>query len=232
MNKIEEIKKDFGLFAKDKCRVNPLILNDYIKSFYNGGYINPTIIEERALNVTQLDVFSKLMMDRILFLGAEINSDVCNILNSQLLYLDSIGDSDIKLYINSPGGEVYSGLAVYDVMNFISSDVSTYCMGMCASMGAILLSSGTKGKRYSLPHGRIMIHQPSGGTGRAQASDIEIIANQIKKDKKELYDILALNTGQSYDVIERDADRDCWKTAYEAKEYGIIDTVIGIIDNK
>ena len=223
---MNNLHKDYCLFANDKCKVNPNTLHDYVNKTFNYGYINPTIIEERALNVTQLDVFSKLMMDRILFLGTEINSDVCNIINSQLLYLDSIGDSDIKLYINSPGGEVYSGLAVYDVMNFISSEVQTYCMGMCASMGAVLLSSGAKGKRYSLPHGKIMIHQPSGGTGRAQASDIEIIADQIKKDKKELYEILSLNTGQSYDVIERDADRDCWKNAYEAMDYGLIDKVI------
>lgn len=226
MNNLSKLNNDYTLFAKSKCNINSNTLSDYKNHLYTYGYINPTIIEERALNVTQLDVFSKLMMDRILFLGTEINADVCNILNSQLLYLDSIGDGDIKLYINSPGGEIYSGLAVYDVMNTISSNIETYCMGMCASMGAILLSSGTKGKRYSLPHGRIMIHQPSGGTGMAQASDIEIVANQIKRDKKELYDILVLNTGQSYETIEKDADRDCWKTAYEAKEYGIIDSVI------
>lgn len=221
------INKDYASFARSKCGINSNLLHDYTSKIYGGyGYINPTIIEERTLNVTQLDVFSKLMMERILFLGTEINSDVCNILNSQLLYLDSIGDSDIKLYINSPGGEVYSGLAVYDVMNFISSEIQTYCMGTCASMGAVLLSSGAKGKRYSLPHGKIMIHQPSGGTGRAQASDIEIIAEQIKKDKTELYEILSKNTGQPYNVIEKDADRDCWKTANEAKEYGLIDTVI------
>lgn len=221
------IENDFKSFAKDKFGISSLKLHDYASYISNGNYINPTIIEERQLNIAQLDVFSRLMMDRILFLGTEINSDVCNIINSQLLYLDSIGNGSIKLYINSPGGDVYSGLAVYDVMNFIKSNVETYCIGMCASMAAILLSSGMKGKRYSLPHGKIMIHQPSGGTGgRAQASDIEIVANEIKKCKSELYEILSKNTGQPYDVIEKDSDRDCWKTANEAKEYGLIDTVI------
>lgn len=225
MNKIE---RDYNLFARTVCNIPSTNLESYKRFVNRGNYINPTIIEERQLNIAQLDVFSRLMMDRILFLGTSIDSDVCNIINSQLLYLDSIGSGDIKLYINSPGGDVYSGLAVYDIMNFIKSDVETYCIGMCASMGAVLLSSGAKGKRYSLPHGKIMIHQPSGGTGgMAQASDIEIVANEIKKCKSELYDILAKNTGQTYDTIEKDADRDCWKTANEAKDYGLIDIVIG-----
>lgn len=222
----DKLDKDFAFFARDKYNIPTTTLDGYKKIYNNGSYINPTIIEERQLNIAQLDVFSRLMMDRILFLGTVINSDVCNIINSQLMYLDSIGSTNIKLYINSPGGEVDSGLATYDIMNFISSDVETYCMGMCASMGAVLLSSGAKGKRYSLPHGKIMIHQPIGGTGRAQASDIEIVANEIKKCKNELYNILSLNTGQPIRIIERDADRDCWKTAIEAKEYGLIDTVI------
>ena len=215
--------KDYSKFASSNCGVNPLTLNDYAKT--QDVYLNPTIIEERKLNVAQMDVFSRLMMDRILWLNTEVDADVMNILNSQLLYLDSISDDDISLYINSPGGSVVAGLSTYDIMNYINSDVATYCMGMSASMGAVLLSSGTKGKRYSLPHGEILIHQPMGGA-KGQASDILIAAEQIRKCKDTLYGILSQNTGKSIEDITKDADRDFWMTPDEAKEYGIIDEII------
>lgn len=215
--------KDYSKFASSNCGVNPLALNDYAKT--QDLYLNPTIIEERKLNVAQMDVFSRLMMDRILWLNTEVDADVMNILNSQLLYLDSLSDDDISLYINSPGGSVVAGLSTYDIMNYINSDVATYCMGMSASMGAVLLSSGTKGKRYSLPHGEILIHQPMGGA-KGQASDILIAAEQIRKCKDTLYGILSQNTGKSIEEITKDADRDFWMTPDEAKEYGIIDEII------
>jgi ATP-dependent Clp protease protease subunit len=214
---------DYAKFAKSNCGVSSSVLDSYTK--HQDIHLNPTIIEERKLNVAQMDVFSRLMMDRILWLNTEVNSDVVNILNSQLLYLDSVSDDDISLYINSPGGSVVDGLSTYDIMNFINSDVATYCMGMSASMGAVLLSSGTKGKRYSLPHGEILIHQPLGGA-KGQASDILIAAEQIKKCKDTLYGILSSNTGKSVEEITRDADRDFWMTPAEAKEYGLIDEIV------
>lgn len=220
---MDRMFKDYSKFASSNCGVNPLALNDYAKT--QDLYLNPTIIEERKLNVAQMDVFSRLMMDRILWLNTEVDADVMNILNSQLLYLDSISDDDISLYINSPGGSVVAGLSTYDIMNYINSDVATYCMGMSASMGAVLLSSGTKGKRYSLPHGEILIHQPMGGA-KGQASDILIAAEQIRKCKDTLYGILSQNTGKSVEEITKDADRDFWMTPDEAKEYGIIDEII------
>ena len=189
------------------------------------GYINPTILEERQLNVTQMDVFSRLMMERIIFLGTGIDADVANIVNAQMLYLSSLsGDEDITLNINSPGGEVYSGLAIIDTMNFINNDIQTVCMGMAASMGAVILSSGTKGKRGALKHSRVMIHQPLGGT-RGQASDILIEAEQIKLVKDELCKMLADNSGQSFEKVIADCDRDHWLTANEALEYGLIDKI-------
>lgn len=200
-------------------------LDGYSKYAIKNGYLNPTILEERALNVIGIDIFSRLMLERILFLGTEIDSDTSNIINSQLLYLNSIGDDDIKLYINSPGGSVNAGLAIYDTMNIIQSDVSTYCMGMAASMGAVLVSSGAKGKRWAMPHGEIMIHQPMGGA-QGQASDIFIEAEQIRKCQTTLYNILAENTGKTFDDIKRDADRDKWFDANEAKNYGLIDEII------
>lgn len=190
------------------------------------GYQNPYILEERQLNVTQMDVFSRLMMDRIIFFGTEVTSETCNIVNAQLLFLDSVDpDKDISLYINSPGGEVYAGLGVVDTMNTISSCVSTICTGMAASMGAVLLVSGEKGKRFGLPHSRVMIHQPLGGT-RGQASDIEIEAREILKLKNELYQIISDGSGQPFDKVWADSDRDYWMTAEEAKNYGMIDKVI------
>ena len=195
------------------------------RSLYS-SYISPTIIEERQLNIAQMDVFSRLMMDRILFLGCPIDDDAANIVQAQLLFLESVDpDKDIQIYINSPGGSVTAGLGIYDTMQLISCDVATICTGMAASMGAVLLTAGQKGKRSALPHSRVMIHQPLGGV-EGQASDIEITAKQIVKTKRELYDILSLHSGAPLKKIEKDADRDYWMTAQEAVEYGLIDEVL------
>ena len=197
---------------------------DSMASKYN--WLNPYILEERQLNVTQLDIFSRLMMDRILFFGTEVNADTANIAVSQLLYLDNLEPGkDILMYINSPGGEVYSGYSILDTMDFIESPVGTTCTGMAASMGAVLLLCGEKGKRSALKHSRVMIHQPLGGCS-GQASDIEIEAREILKLRKELNEMIADKTGQSLEVINKDTDRDHWLTAEEAKAYGIIDEVI------
>ena len=191
------------------------------------NYVSPTIIEERHLNVAAMDVFSRLMMDRIIFLGAPIYDEAANIIQAQLLFLQSVdADKDIQLYINSPGGSVSAGLGIYDTMQLVSCDVATICTGMAASMGAVLLTAGAAGKRSALPHSRVMIHQPLGGV-QGQASDIEITAREIAKTKRELYEILSAHSGKSIDIIERDADRDYWLTAAEAAEYGLIDKVIG-----
>lgn len=190
------------------------------------SYMNPYILEERQLNVAQMDVFSRLMMDRIIFFGTEFTPETCNTVNAQLLFLDSVDPGkEISIYINSPGGSVYDGLAVIDTMGMITSPVSTICTGMAASMGAMLLVSGEKGRRMALPHSRVMIHQPLGGC-RGQASDIEIEATEIRKIKDELYQILSTRTGQPLEKIWKDADRDYWMTAQEAKDYGMIDNVL------
>lgn len=190
------------------------------------SYMNPYILEERQLNVAQMDVFSRLMMDRIIFFGTEFTPETCNTVNAQLLFLDSVDPGkEISIYINSPGGSVYDGLSVIDTIELIKSPVSTICTGMAASMGAMLLVSGEKGKRMALPHSRVMIHQPLGGC-RGQASDIEIEATEIRKIKDELYKILSDRTGQPLDKIWKDADRDYWMTASEAKDYGMIDQVL------
>lgn len=191
--------------------------------YFNNGFISPTITEERKLNVAQMDVFSRLMMDRIIFIGSDIDSNLANIVNAQLLFLDSINHNEITIYINSPGGSVYDGLAIYDTIHMINSPVRTVCIGLAASMASILLSCGSK--RCALPHSRIMIHQPLGGV-KGQASDILITANEITKLKEELNQILATKTGKALDQIYKDADRDYWMTAEEAKEYGIIDEII------
>lgn len=189
-------------------------------------YISPTIIEERQLNIASMDVFSRLMMDRIIFLGVGINDYVANIVQAQLLFLESTdAKKDIQIYINSPGGSVYAGLGIYDTMQFINPDVATICTGMAASMGAVLMCAGTKGKRTALKHARVMIHQPMGGA-QGQASDIEITAREIQKLKKELYDIIALHSGQTYERVEADSDRDYWMTSEEAKAYGMVDEVL------
>lgn len=190
------------------------------------GYISPTIIEERQLNVASMDVFSRLMMDRIIFLGVPIDDTVANIIQAQLLFLESVDSSkDIQIYLNTPGGSVYAGLGIYDTMQYISPDVATICTGMAASMGAVLLCAGKEGKRTALKHARILIHQPMGGA-EGQASDIEITAREIQKLKKELYDIIALHSRQTYEKIWQDADRDYWMTADEAKSYGMIDEIL------
>ena len=190
------------------------------------SYINPTIIEERQLNVAQMDVFSRLMMDRVIFLGTEVNDYTANVIQAQLLYLDSTDPGkDISIYINSPGGSVYAGLGIYDTMQYVASDVSTLCTGMAASMAAVLLVSGEKGKRFALRHSRVMIHQPMGGA-QGQASDIEITAREIRKLKDELYNIISEHSGQPFEKVERDSDRDYWMTSQEALDYGMIDRIL------
>ena len=191
----------------------------------SGGYISPTILEERQLNVTQMDVFSRLMMDRVIFLGTEVNDYTANVIQAQLLYLDSVdSERDIHLYLNTPGGSVYAGLGIYDTMQFVSAKVSTICTGLAASMGAILLVAGEKGMRAALPHSRVMIHQPLGGI-QGQASDIEITAKEILKLKDELYQILSEHSGRTIESIRQDADRDHWMSAQEALDYGMIDRI-------
>ena len=200
-------------------------LDGYNKYIVKNGIISPTILEERSLNVIGLDIFSRLQYDRILFLGTVIDEDVANIINAQLLYLNSIGDDDIKMFINSPGGSCIDGLAIYDVMNFVTPDISTYCMGMCASMASILVSSGTKGKRYILPNGEVMIHQLRGGSQGVMA-DMKIDVAHAEQTQNKLYNILAKNTGKTFAQIEKDADRDNWFTAEAAVEYGLIDKIV------
>lgn len=199
---------------------------DYQK--FTNDIISPTIVEERRNNVATMDIFSRLMADRIIFLGTEIDADVANIITSQLLYLNTMDDkTEIKLFINSPGGSIIDGLAIYDMMQYISPNVETYAIGLAASMGAVLLSSGTKGKRFALPHSKIMIHQPMGGIAPGtQESDIKIAYEEIKQYKQTLYEILSKNTGVMYSQIVENADRDCWFNAEEAKSYGLIDEVL------
>jgi ATP-dependent Clp protease protease subunit len=215
---------DFKKYAADRYGISSLTMQRYISA--SNGYISPTIIEERQLNVASMDVFSRLMMDRIIFLGLPVDDYVANIIQAQLLYLDSSDPGkDIQIYLNTPGGNVHSGLGIYDTMQYISADIATICTGMAASMGAVLLTAGTKGKRSALKHSRIMIHQPMGGA-EGQASDIEIVVKEILKLKMELYEIIALHTGNPVDKVEKDADRDYWMTSMEAKEYGMIDEVL------
>lgn len=215
---------EFEKYALKHRGISSLSLHNF--SSATSAYVNPMILEERQLNVTQLDVFSRLMMERILFLGAPINDDVANIIQAQLLFLESVDPSkDIQIYINSPGGSVSAGLGIYDTMQLISCDVATICTGMAASMGAVLLTAGAEGKRSALPHSRVMIHQPLGGV-QGQASDIEITAREIKRVKQDLYEILSQHSGKSVKQIEKDADRDYWLSAEEARAYGLIDTVV------
>ncbi len=217
-------KNEFEKYATKHMGISSLKLHNY--QSLATGFISPTIIEERQLNVATMDVFSRLMMDRIIFLGAPIFDDVANIVQAQLLFLESVDpEKDIQIYINSGGGSVSAGLGIYDTMQLVSADVATICTGMAASMAAVLLASGAHGKRSALPHSRVMIHQPLGGA-EGQASDIEITAREIVKLKKELYEILAAHSGQSYKKIEKDADRDYWMTSDEAVKYGLIDEVL------
>lgn len=215
---------EFNQYATKHKRISSLTMERY-SSIY-GNYISPTIIEERQLNVASMDVFSRLMMDRIIFLGVPIDDTVANIIQAQLLFLESTDPSkDIQIYLNTPGGSVHAGFGIYDTMQYITANIATICTGMAASMGAILLTAGTKGKRSALKHSRVMIHQPMGGA-QGQASDIEITAREIIKIKKELYNIIAQHTGKSYEQIECDADRDYWMTSEEAVEYGMIDEIL------
>jgi len=221
--------KDFRNFATKHCGINPLVFDQYTSRAQNAitsSYISPTIIEERQLNVAQMDVFSRLMMDRIIFLGTQVDDYSANVIQAQLLYLDSADPGkDVSIYINSPGGSVYAGLGIYDTMQYISSDVATICTGMAASMAAVLLVAGEKGKRFALKHSRVMIHQPMGGA-QGQASDIEITAREILKLKHELYSIIADHSGQPIEKVEHDSDRDYWMTSEEALQYGMIDRVL------
>jgi ATP-dependent Clp protease protease subunit len=212
--------KEFKKYATKHHGINSMYYDELVSS------LTPYIIEELQLNVAQMDVFSRLMMDRIIFLGTGINDSVANIIQAQLLFLESTDKTkDIQIYINSPGGSVYAGLGIYDTMQFINPDVATICTGIAASMAAVLLCAGQDGKRSGLPHSRVMIHQPLGGA-QGQASDIEITAREILKLKKELYEIIAKHSNQTYDKVYEDSDRDYWMKALEAKEYGMIDEVL------
>ena len=215
---------DFRKFATQHYGMNGMVLDDVVKA--QAQYLNPYILEERQLNVTQMDVFSRLMMDRIIFLGTQIDDYTANTLQAQLLYLDSVDPGkDISIYINSPGGSVYAGLGIYDTMQFVQSDIATICTGMAASMASVLLVAGKEGKRSALTHSRVMIHQPMGGA-QGQASDIEIVAEEIQKLKKELYTIISDHSKTPYEQVWNDSDRDHWMTAEEAKAYGMIDQVL------
>jgi len=215
---------EFNKYATKHMGISSMTLHRYNSIWSN--YISPTIIEERQLNIASMDVFSRLMMDRIIFLGLPIDDYVANIIQAQLLYLDSSDPSkDIQIYFNTPGGSVYAGLGIYDTMQYISSDVASICTGMAASMGAVLLTAGTKGKRSALRHSRIMIHQPMGGT-QGQASDIEIATREILKAKRELFQIIADHSGNSIEQVEKDSDRDHWMTSKEALDYGMIDEIL------
>jgi ATP-dependent Clp protease protease subunit len=227
--------EEFKKYATKHLGINSLTVDTFMSqvagnlptsSAIRADYISPTIIEERQLNIATMDVFSRLMMDRIIFLGVPINDYVSNIIQAQLLFLESVdAKKDIQIYLNSPGGSVYAGLGIYDTMQFIQPSIATICTGMAASMAAVLMCAGAKGRRAALPHARIMIHQPMGGA-EGQASDIEITAREIQKLKKELYDIIASHSGQTYEKVWADSDRDHWMTADEAKEYGMVDEVL------
>ncbi len=212
---------EFQKYATKHRGISSATLHSYVSAS-----VTPYIIEERQLNVAQMDVFSRLMMDRIIFMGTAVDDQVANIIQAQLLFLESVdAKKDIQIYLNSPGGGVYAGLGIYDTMQYINPDVATICTGMAASFGAVLLCAGAKGKRSALPHARVMIHQPLGGT-QGQARDMEIAIKEVIKVKKELYEILSQHTGQPYEKIEKDSDRDYWMIASEAKEYGLIDEVL------
>jgi ATP-dependent Clp protease protease subunit len=216
--------KEFEKYAVKHQGISSNTLHGYIQ--HNVTNLTPNIIEERPMNIAVMDVYSRLMMDRIIFLGYPINDEVANIVTAQLLFLESTDRTrDIQMYINSPGGSVYAGLGMYDTMQFITPDIATICTGMAASMGAVLMCAGAQGKRTALKHSRIMVHQPSAGAG-GQATDIEITVNEIRKVKKELYEIIANHTGQPIDKVAADCDRDYWMTAQEAKTYGLVDEVL------
>lgn len=217
---------DFERFARLDQGIGSMTLSRY-QNAVNNSYVSPTIIEERQMNIAQMDVFSRLIQDRIIWLGTAIDDDVANIIQAQLLFLSSVDDKkDISLYLNTPGGSVTAGLGIYDTMQLITPNVSTICTGLAASMGSVLLCAGAKGKRFALPHSRVMIHQPLGGV-KGQASDILIEAKEIEKFRTELYNIISEHSGQSFDKVFADADRNYWMTSNEALEYGMIDKVLG-----
>jgi len=219
-------RKEFRNYAVNHLGMNGLAIDDYVKATSRPESMTRTVIEERPMPFREVDVFSRLMMDRIIFLGLPIDDFIANIIQAQLLFLESADSGkDIQIYINSPGGSVYAGLGIYDTMQYIGCDVSTICTGMAASMGAVILRAGEKGKRTALKHSRVMIHQPMGGVG-GQASDIEITANEIKKLKDELYNIIAEHSGQTIEKVWEDSDRDFWMTSEEARNYGMIDEVL------
>ena len=218
-------KKEFLNFTKSRGMTSAFV-EDYMSKI-ESSYVSPTIIEERPMNIASMDVFSRLMMDRIIFLGSGIDDYVSNVIVAQLLFLESTDPTrDVQIYVNSPGGSVYAGLGIYDTMQYINADVATICCGMAASMGAVLLCAGEAGKRSALSHSRVMIHQPLGGA-QGQASDIEITYQEIHKLKKELYDIISKHSGQTYKKVEKDSDRDYWMTSTEARDYGMVDEVLG-----
>jgi ATP-dependent Clp protease protease subunit len=218
--------KEFEKYAVKHKGISSNLLHGYIN--HNITNLTPNIIEERPMNIAVMDVYSRLMMDRIIFLGYPVNDEVANIITAQLLFLESTDRTrDIQLYINSPGGGVYAGLGLYDTMQFVSPDIATICTGMAASMAAVLMAAGAKGKRSALKHSRIMMHQPSAGAS-GQASDVEITVNEVRKVKHELYEILSNHTGQSIEKVTKDSNRDYWMTAEEAKNYGLVDEVLVI----
>jgi ATP-dependent Clp protease protease subunit len=230
MDKFKFYSEEFQKFATKHMGINSMTLRDYTSSVSAGAFapvgLTPNIIEERQMNIAIMDVFSRLMMDRIIFLGTQVYDAVANIVVAQLLFLESVDSkADISIYLNSPGGSVYDGLGIYDAMQYVRPEVATICTGMAASMGAVLLCAGAKGKRTALTHSRVMIHQPLGGA-QGQASDIEIVHIEIQKLKKELYDIISRHSGQDYEKVWKDGDRDHWLTAQEAKDYGLIDEVL------
>lgn len=219
------LNKEFEKYAIKDQGISSAALHNY-QTHFNPSNLTPYIIEERPMNVASMDVFSRLMMDRIIFLGEPINDYVANIVTAQLLFLESTDRTrDIQMYINSPGGSIYAGLGIYDTMQYITPDVSTITIGIAASMGAVLMCAGTKGKRTALKHSRVMLHQPYGGAG-GQATDIQIMVNEVKKLKNELYEIIAYHSGQPYDKVKEDSDRDFWMKADEAKDYGLVDEVL------
>ncbi|MFN5135963.1 MAG: ClpP family protease [Chitinophagaceae bacterium] len=220
-----DLNKEFEKYAVKHRGISSATMHNYQTNF-NPSNLTPYIIEERPLNVASMDVFSRLMMDRIIFMGEPINDYVANIVTAQLLFLESTDRTrDIQMYINSPGGSIYAGLGIYDTMQYITPDISTITIGIAASMGAVLMCAGAKGKRTALKHSRIMLHQPYGGAG-GQATDIQIMVNEVKKLKNELYEIIAFHSGQTFDKVKEDSDRDFWMTATEAKEYGLVDEVL------
>ena len=220
-------KDEFRKYAVKHMGMSGMHLDKYMGTTVpNINGFTPQVIEERQMNIVGMDVFSRLMMDRIIFMGVPVNDYVANVVQAQLLFLESTDPKrDIQMFINSPGGSVIAGLGIYDTMQYVSPDVGTICTGLAASMGAVLLSAGTKGKRTCLQHARVMIHQPSGGM-QGQFSDMEISYNLIKSLRGELYDILAYHTGKKFAQIEEDSDRDKWMTAKEAKDYGLVDEVL------